>query len=367
MEAYLDNAATTKPDEKAIKKALVGIKEYGNPSSLHTRGLKADELLEKARASVAKSLNAKSEEIIFTSSGTESDNLAILGTLSNGKRHVITTAFEHHAVLDTCKWLQSKGYKVTYLMPDKEGLIDPELVRKAITPETGLVSVMHVNNEIGTIQPIEEIYKICKQKNIPFHTDAVQSYKKIKLNSEMADLISISAHKVHGLKGAAALYLKNGLEIQPRMHGGMQERGLRPGTENLPSIMAFGEAAKQEMPLEKIRKLRDRLAKELTKIKGTKINGSMKNRICSNLNIMFEGVEAEKLMLHLSSMGISVSMGSACVAKSISPSHVLKAIGLTDKEANSSIRISLSKYTTAKEINYAAHKIRLVVESLRKA
>lgn len=368
MEAYLDNAATTKPDEKAVKALGNAIKKYGNPSSLHYKGIEAAEFLEKSRFRIANSLDAKPNEIIFTSSGTEADNLAILGLmLKNPKKHVITAAFEHHAVLDSCKWLQNNGYKVTYIKPNINGFINPEDIRKAITKDTCLVSVMHANNEIGTIQPIEEISKICKQKDIPFHTDAVQSYKKTKLDPDMADLISISAHKIHGLKGAGALYVKEGVELSPLLYGGMQEKGIRPGTENIPAIAAFAETSSLEMPLKQIKKLRDTLAKELLKIKGSKINGSMENRICSNLNIRFERIEAESLMMHLSSMGIAVSMGSACVAKSISPSHVLKAIGLSDKEANSSIRISLSKYTTAKEINYAAHKIRLVVESLRKA
>lgn len=368
MEAYLDNAATTKPDEKVIKSALETIKKYGNPSSLHFKGLEAAELLEKSRFRIAKSINAKPNEIVFTSSGTESDNLAIMGCLpGTGKKHIITTAFEHHAVLDTCKWLENNGYKVTYIKPNADGIIELDTFKKAITPDTFLVSVMHVNNEIGTIQPIEEIYKICQKNNIIFHTDAVQSYKKIKINSSMADLISISSHKIHGLKGTGALFVKSGLKLNPIFHGGKQENGLRPGTENLLGITAFADASSLNMPVNEIKKLRDYLAKKLLEIKGSKINGTMKQRICSNLNIQFQGIEAENLLMHLSSMRIAVSMGSACIAKTIKPSHVLLSMGLTEKEANSSIRISLSKYTTKKEVEYAANKIKLVVESLRRA
>ncbi len=366
MEAYLDNAATTKPDNKVIKAAERAMMEYGNPSSLHERGLNAEDVLEDARKKVANSLGSNSEEVIFTSSGTESDNQAILGTALKSKKHIITTSFEHHAVLDTCSWLGNNGYKVTYINPNKEGIINPDDIKKSITKDTIFVSVMHVNNEIGTIQPIKEIYEICRNKEVIFHTDAVQSYKKEKLNSSMADLISISAHKVHGLKGTGALYIKEGIKLQPLMHGGMQEQGLRPGTENLPGIAALGEASRLEMPVENIRKLRDALAKNLLVIKGSKINGSMEKRICSNLNMSFSGIGAENLMMHLSSMGISVSMGSACVAKAIKPSHALKSIGLTEKEANGSIRMALSKYTTKDEIDYASDKIKLVVESLRK-
>lgn len=367
MEVYLDNAATTKPDERAVKAAEEAFKKYGNPSSLHYKGIEAAEILEKARENVAKSVSVKANEIIFTSSGTEADNLAILGIISsNRKKHIITTAFEHHAILDTCKYLENNGYKVTYIKPNIDGLVNPEDLKKSITNDTAIVSIMHVNNEIGTIQPIKEIYEICKEKNVIFHTDAVQSYKKVKLNSDMADLISLSAHKVHGLKGTGALYVKEGLKLNPLFHGGMQENGLRPGTENLSGIAAFGEASKLEMPLDKIRKLRNKLMKKLLGIKDTKINGSMEKRISSNLNMMFNNIVAENLLMHLSSMGVAVSMGSACVAKAIKPSHALTAIGLTEREANSSIRISLSKYTTEKEINYAAKNIRMVVESLRR-
>ncbi|MBU2638350.1 MAG: cysteine desulfurase [Nanoarchaeota archaeon] len=369
IKAYLDNSATTKVDEKAalaVKDAM--LKHYGNPSSLHLFGEEAKELLSKARAVIAKEINAKPSEIIFTSGGTEANNLAVRGIMSaSSKKHIVTSAFEHHSVLNLCKQLEKEGFSVTYVNPDREGIISPDKVKEAITADTALVSVMHANNEIGTIQPIEEIANICRARNVLFHTDAVQSFKKIPVNARWVDALSLSSHKIHGPKGVGVLYLRDGVKIKPLVYGGHQENEKRPGTENVPGIMGFAKAAEQKIDVKKIEKLKDYfISKVLKEIPDTMLNGSSTQRLCNNANISFKYIEGEGLLLHLSMKGIAVSTGSACSSTELEPSHVLLAIGLRHEEAHGSIRFTLSKYTTKAELDYTLKELKSVVKTLRK-
>lgn len=369
VRVYLDNSATTKADEKAamaVKDAM--LEHYGNPSSLHFFGEEAKALLENARAVIAREINAKPSEIIFTSGGTESNNLAIRGILSaSPKKHIVTTAFEHHSVLHLFKQLEKEEFSVTYIKPDREGIISADKIKQAITPDTALVSVMQANNEIGTIQPIEEIGKICREKNILFHSDAVQSFKKIPLNAKWADALSLSSHKIHGPKGIGALYLREGVKIKPLAYGGHQENKMRPGTENVPGIIGFAKAAEQRIDVKKIAKLRDYfISRVLKEIPDTMLNGSKEKRLCNNANISFKYIEGEGLLLHLSMKGIAVSTGSACSSAELEPSHVLLAIGLKHEEAHGSLRFTLSKYTTKAELDYTIKQLESVVKTLRK-
>lgn len=372
-EIYLDNAATTKLDkevEKEIKKYFS--KEYGNPSSMHKAGQKAKELIEKSREKIAKEINAKKEEIIFTSSGTESNNLTIKGLFWSNypeKNHIITTKIEHDCILKSCRWLEKQGAEITYLNVDKEGFIDLEELEKSITPKTILVSIIHANNEIGTIQNLEKIGEICKKKNVLFHSDACQSFTKIKIDVEKMklDLLTLNAHKIHGPKGVGALYIKKGTKITPLLHGGEHEFGIRSSTQNVLGIVGFAKAVGIKKENENIEKMREYFIEELEKIPKTKINGPKgKNRLCNNINVCFNNIEAESIGSLLNSKGIFVSVGSACASNTLEPSHVLRAIGKNDLEANSSIRISISKYTTKKEIDKALKEINKTVNLLRK-
>ncbi|UCD20671.1 MAG: cysteine desulfurase NifS [archaeon] len=373
---YLDYSATT-PMAKEVVKAMEPYfsEKYGNPSSLHALGKEAKDALEKARSSLAKSLNAKSVEIIFTGCGTESNNLAIKGVAFANRdkgNHIITSNIEHPAVLNPCRWLEKQGFKVTYLDVNKEGLVNPKDVEKAITKDTILVTIMHVNNEIGTIQPLAEIGKICKKKKVYFHTDAVQGFGKLPIDVKKMniDLLSASAHKILGPKGVGLLYVNHNVKIEPIQHGGGHESGLRSGTENVAGAVGFAKAIeiakdmKKEMEREK--KLRDKLINSLLKIEGSRLNGSRTERLANNVNVSFKGVEGEALLIRLSQERLQVSTGSACSSKSLEPSHVLTAIGLTPVLAHGSLRITLGRYTTEEHINHAINVIPKVINSLRK-
>ncbi len=374
MEVYLDNAATTKIDEKVLKAMEPYLTEkYGNASSLHTIGLEAKRALEQSRDTVAKSIKAKPDEIIFTSGGTESNNLALKGVIfSNpGKKHIITTSIEHSSILETCKWLEKQGIKITYLPVDSEGFVNLEKLNNSITKQTALVSIIHANNEIGTIQNIKEIGKICKEKNVLFHIDACQSFTKVPIDvkKQNIDLISLNSHKIHGPKGVGALYIRRGIRITPLLHGGGHEKGVRSGTENIAGIVGFAEAIKLAKPKYNnyMRKLRDKLIEEILKIPKTNLNGPTgKNRLCNNINICFNNIDGEAIGGYLNAYNIYSSTGSACSSHRLEPSHVLRAIGLSTKQANSSIRLSLSRFNTKKEIDYVIEILKKVIKKLRK-
>ena len=369
-KVYLDNGATTRVDDSVVDTMLPFFEEnYGNASSLHSFGRDAKVAVEHARATIAKKINALPEEIIFTSSGTEADNLAILGVSHDTKKnHIILSKIEHHAVHMTCEALESKGVALTYLDVDPDGFIDLNQLKRSITDKTLLVTIIHANNEIGTIQDIDAIGKICKEKKVLFHIDAVQSFTKVQIDVKKThvDLISMSSHKIHGPKGVGALYVRKGIKIRPILHGGGHERGIRPGTENVPGIVGFGKASELDPEIEKMTKQRDYLINELLKISETKLNGSRSKRLCNNVNISFKYVEGEGLLMHLDLAGIAVSTGSACSSHSLEASHVLLAIGLTHEIAHGSIRFTLSKYTTKDELDYTVRKVKEIVEQLRK-
>ena len=332
-------------------------KHYGNPSSLHAFGTDALNAVDSAREIIASKINASPDEIIFTSGGSESNNLAIRGMLS--KKHVITSAIEHSSIINLCQALEKEGYEVTYLKVDREGFISLDELEEAITPETAVVSIMHANNEIGNIHDIEAIGKICRKHDVPFHTDAVQSFTKSEIDVQNISLLSLSAHKIHGPKGIGALYVKRGLKLKPQIIGGDQERGLRAGTENVPGIVGFAKAVElaDDKYIHQMQRLSDKLTAALMELPGATLNGSRK-RLCNNVNISFEGIEGEALLLNLDERGISASTGSACTSRSIEPSHVLLAIGLSKKQLLGSLRLTLSRYTTEDEIDYAIKNIK---------
>ena len=370
----MDNAATTQVALEVAKAMQTYFtKVYGNASSLHTFGRDAKDALEHSREVIAKKINALPEEIIFTSGGTESDNLAIRGIAYNfGKGHIITSKIEHPAVLGMCNKLEKEGFKITYLNVDKEGFVDLEQLKRSITKDTILVSIMHANNEIGTIQDIEAIGRICKEKNIIFHTDAVQSFTKVPIDVKKVnvDLISMSSHKIHGPKGVGALFIRNDLKrkIKKQSFGGHQEFDLRAGTENIPGIVGFAKAVEisKEKDIKNMIKLRDKLINGLLEIKNTQLNGSKGRRLCNNVNISFNFIEGESILLQLDMKGIAVSTGSACSSQSLQPSHVLMAIGLKHEVAHGTIRFTLSRYNTEKEIDYTIKAVKKIVENLRK-
>ena len=316
QKIYFDYAATTPTDPRVVKAMQPFWQEkFGNPHSVHQFGQEANAAVEEAREILAKFFNCSSEEVIFTSGGTESNNLAIFSLILKDKPHVITSAIEHPSIRETFKELAKQGYSVTFVKPNSKGIIEAKAVEKAITPETGLVSIMHANNEIGTIQPIDEIAKLCKSKKINFHVDAVQSFTKVPI--DVLDLgitaMSFSSHKIHGPKGNGALFMKKGKKIKKMLFGGYQERDLRAGTENLPGIYGFSLAVKQEQPIEQIMKLRDILIDNVLKeIPDTFLNGSRENRLCNNANISFKFIEGEGLLMHLDMKDIYISTGSAC-------------------------------------------------------
>lgn len=346
---------------------------YGNASSIHWFGQQAKALMDDARKHVAKLINAETSEIVFLSGGTEADNLAIRGLSGPKGRHIITSKIEHHAVMHTCKDLEKQGYEVTWLPVSREGLVDPDDVRKAIRPDTALISIMHANNEIGTIQPIEEIGMIAEEAGVYFHSDGVQSTGKIPVDVKKlrVDLYSMSSHKIHGPKGAGALFVKKGTILKATMTGGGHERNRRSGTENVAGIVGFGEAARlareglaPEMP--RVRELRDRLESGLkSKIELIHINGENAPRLPNTSNIMVDYAEGEGLVISLDLKGVAVSTGSACSSGSLEPSHVLIAIGKTPDEAHGSLRISLSSMTTGEEIDYVVGVLPGIVDRLR--
>ena len=357
---YLDNGATTKVDKEVVEAMQPYFTEiYGNASSLHKSGQEAKRALEKARETIAKEINAEPDEIIFTSGGTESDNIALQEIAYTNKdkgNHIITTKIEHPAIEKTSNALAKDGFKITYLDVDKDGLIDLDQLKKEITKSTILVSIIHANNEIGTIQDIEAIGEICQEKNTYFHTDSVQSFTKVPIDvkKQNIDLASFSAHKIHGPKGIGALYIKKGTKIHPLMHGGSQEHQLKPGTENIPGIIGFKKAVEivKKEDIKKMGTLKDYFIEKIQKeIPETVLNGSKTKRLCNNINITFKYIEGEALLLRLDDKGIEVSTGSACSSRELKPSHVLTAMGIPAATAHGSIRFTLSKYTTKEEIN----------------
>jgi len=374
---YLDYAATTPVDPRVFRAMLPYFsKKFGNTMSLHSFGQEAKLALEKSREEIAGLIGARSEEIIFTSSATESNNLALKGiALANKDRgkHIIISSIEHPCIMESAGWLEAQGFEVSKLKVDKYGRVSPGDVKAAMKKGTILVSIIHASNEIGTIQPIQEIGRICREKGVYFHTDAVQSFGKIPIdvNKTNVDLLSASSHKMYGPKGAACLYVRKGTKIEPILHGGGQESGLRSSTVNLPAIVGFAEAcetAKREMKREneRIAKLRDKLIKGvLTKIKGAHLNGHPKNRLANNANFWFQFVEGESMVIQLDLMGIAASTGSACSSAKLEPSHVLLAIGLKHQEAHGSLRITLGKWTTEREINYLIKVLPGIVKRLR--
>ena len=375
---YLDNSATTKISDRVFQAMVPYLTEhYGNPSSIYTIGREAAMAIEDARKKVAAALNARPEEIYFTGCGSESDNWANKGVARRlarlqGKKHIITTVFEHHAVLHTCQALEREGFEVTYLPVDKLGFVNPADVEAAIRPDTAIVSVMYANNEIGTIQPIAEIGAICRAHKVYFHTDAVQAVGNVRIDvkEQNIDMLSLSAHKIHGPKGVGALYIRRGVPIDNFMDGGAQESGKRAGTENLASIVGLGEAITEtyenfEQKTAKMAALRDKLIDGLLKIPCTRLNGGRENRLCTNVNISFGGIEGEGLLLLLDLNGIAASSGSACTSGSLDPSHVLLAIGLEHGIAHGSLRLSLSAETTEEDVDYTLETVPKVVERLR--
>ena len=373
---YLDNAATTEVDESVLKAMRPFFSEkFGNASSQHSLGQEAEMVLEESREIIARSIKAKSGEIFFTGSGTEANNWVIKGigfeSVSSGKNHIITTKIEHDCILNSCRWMEKQGFKVTYLDVDEDGFVNPEDVRNAIIDKTILVSVIHGNNEIGTIQDIEKIGKVCKDRGVYFHIDACQSYMKVPIDvrKHNLDLVTINAHKINGPKGVGALYIRDRVKIAPLIHGGNQESGMRSGTENIPGIVGFAKAVKIFKPkyIDKMIKLRDKLISELSKIPYSKLNGSIgRNRLCNNVNFSFEAVEGEAIGAYLDVSKICSSTGSACSSKSLKPSHVLEAIGLSPLNLNSSIRLSLGKENTEAEIDYVIETLKKIIIKLRK-
>ena len=374
---YADNAATTKMSNSAISAMLKCMENiWGNPSSLYNFGQKAAEHLNQAREIIARCIGANADEIYFTSGGSESDNQALISAakigLRRGKKHIISTAFEHHAILHTLKKLEREGFDIELLDVHEDGIIFPEQVANAIRDDTCLVTVMFANNEIGTIQPIGEIGKICRGKNILFHTDAVQAagHLPIDVQAQNIDMLSISAHKFHGAKGAGVLYSRKGLRLTNLIEGGAQERGKRAGTENVPAIVAMATALKDAcdnmtVNNDKILSLREKLIDGLEKIPHSSLNGDRKNRLPGNVNFCFEGIEGESLLLLLDDKGICASSGSACTSGSLDPSHVLLAIGRPHEIAHGSLRLSIDENNSAEEIDCIIKSVGEVVEYLR--
>jgi cysteine desulfurase len=375
---YLDYAATAPVRKEVVKEMLPYFSDkFGNPSSLHSFGLEAKAAVSNARKTIANVINAEEDEIIFTSGGTESDNLAIKGVAYANKdkgNHIITSKIEHHAVLNTMKELEKEGFKVTYIPVDKYGQVNPKDVENAITDDTILISIMHANNEIGTIQPISQIGKIAKKNDVIFHTDAVQSFCHLPIDVDKfnVDLLSVSSHKIGGPKGVGALYVRKGIPIKPLFNGGPHEFNKRAGTENVPGIVGFGKAAEiasKEMKKESVRltRLRDRLINSIiSSIPGVRLNGHPKNRLPNNVNFSFIGVEGEAMLLMLDSLGIAASTGSACSSHDLSPSHVLLALDPDPVKAHGSLRFTLGHETTEEEINYVIKMLPGVVEKIRK-
>lgn len=377
MNIYLDNAATTKMSRTAINAMLPYMDTvYGNPSSLHSAGQTAAEALTRARQQISRCIGAEPEEIIFTSGGSEADNQAIISAAQmgrkKGKSHIVSTAFEHHAVLHTLKKMEKEGFEITLLDVHENGVVLPDQVEAAIRDDTCLVTVMYANNEIGTIQPIEEIGRICRARNVLFHTDAVQAAGQLEINvkEQNIDMLSLAAHKFHGPKGIGILYTKKGAALTPLIQGGAQERGRRAGTENIPGIMGMAAAleeacAHMEDNSRRLRVLRDQLIAGLSQIPHSILNGDVEKRLPNNVNFCFEGIEGESLLLLLDDKGICASSGSACTSGSLDPSHVLLAIGRVHDVAHGSLRLTLSAENTEEQITYTIKAVKEAVEYLR--
>ncbi|MCX6662656.1 MAG: cysteine desulfurase NifS [Euryarchaeota archaeon] len=377
---FMDNASTTKVDAEVLSTMLPYFTEYyGNPSSIHAFGREAQKAVDTARTHVADLLSAKDDEIIFTAGGTESDNLAIKGVayLNKDKRttkgpHIITSTIEHPGVLETCRHLETQGFQVKYLPVDKDGIVNPNELRKSISKNTFLITIMFANNEIGTIQPIEEIGKISHEHDIIFHTDAVQAVAKLPIDvkKQHIDLLALSSHKIYGPKGIGVIYVRNGVKVQPIIHGGGHEKGVRSSTLNVPGIVGLGKAcelAEKRMTkdITYMKTLRDFLIKNILQIEESHLNGHPEKRLVNNAHFRFTGIEGESLLLGLDEQGIATSTGSACSSQKLQASHVLLAIGLDPVQAHGSLRISLGRENTKEEVNYVSKVIPQIVEKLR--
>ena len=375
---YVDNAATTAVTSSVLESMLPFYKEiYGNPSSIYSMGRVAKKAVTEAREKIAKCIGAEPDEIFFTSGGSESDNWAIKGVARKlakiGKNHIITSKIEHHAVLHTVEALKKEGFEVTYLDVDKDGFVSPNDLKKAIKDNTALVSIMYANNEIGTIQDISKLSSVCKEKKVIFHTDAVQAtgHVPIDVKKQGSDLLSLSGHKFHGPKGIGVLYIKKGVKFENLIEGGAQENGHRAGTENVAGIVGLSVALDEacshmEENTAKLVALREKVISELSKIKRSRLNGHPSKRLPGNINMCFEGIEGESMLLMLDAKGICASSGSACTSGSLDPSHVLLAIGLPHEIAHGSLRISLSEFNTLEEVNYIIENVTQIVSNLRK-
>lgn len=374
---YADNAATTPVSDIVLNAMLPYFQEhFHNASTVYKKGREAQKAIEEARVKAAKAIGAESKEIFFTSGGSESDNWAIRGVCNfmkkAGKNHVITTVIEHHAVLHTLESLEKDGFEVTYLPVDRNGLLNPEYVREAIKENTALVSVMYANNEIGTIQPIEEVAAICRENGVLFHTDAVQAvgHVKIDVKAQGIDLLSLSGHKIHAQKGVGALYVRRGISLQNLIYGGGQESGKRAGTENVPAIVGLGVAIEEAVrdisaKAEYTIKQRNKLIDKILQLPNVRLNGDRDKRLPGNINVSIEGIEGESLLLMLDNEGISASSGSACTSGSLEPSHVLLAIGLEHETAHGSLRLTIDENITDEEVEYIANKLKAIVSYLR--
>ncbi|MDR7402498.1 MAG: cysteine desulfurase NifS [Armatimonadota bacterium] len=375
---YMDYAATTPVDPRVVEAMLPYFTErFGNASSVHQFGQEAREAVERAREAVARAIGARPAEIVFTSGATESDNFAILGTAwanEDRGRHIITSAVEHHAVLEPCRFLESRGFEVTYLPVDRYGRVDPDDVRRAIRPDTILISVMHANNEIGTLQPVAEIARLGRERGILVHTDATQSVGILPVDVDDlgVDLLSLSAHKRYGPKGVGALFIRRGARVARIQHGGAHERNRRAGTENVPGIVGLGAALELAMELRedeaaRLRRLRDRLIAGLLEIEGARLNGHPAERLPGNVNVSFAGTDSESLLLALDLRGVAASSGSACTAGSLEPSHVLSAIGLPPEVAAGTLRLSLGRGTTEQDVDDVLALMPEIVAVVRRA
>ncbi len=374
---YADNAATTKISGRAAAAMISCMSDcWGNPSSLYLHGQKAKEALENARETIAKCLGADPKEITFTSGGSEADNQAILSAArigeKRGKKHIVSTAFEHHAVLHTLESLKREGFEITLLDVHSDGLVTGQQVADAIRDDTCLVTVMYANNEIGTIEPVSEIGSVCRQRGVLFHTDAVQAagHLHINVHEQNIDMLSLSAHKFHGPRGIGVLYARKGIRLEPLIHGGAQERGKRGGTENLPAVVGMAAALEDACAgitpnMEKVTVLRNRLIEGLDRIPYSELNGSREHRLPGNVNFCFEGIEGESLLLLLDDKGICASSGSACTSGSLDPSHVLLAIGRPHEVAHGSLRLSIDEETTQEDVDYIVRSVGEVVTYLR--
>jgi cysteine desulfurase len=372
---YLDNAATTRVSDEVLDAMLPYFNErFGNASSLYSRGRQAAEAIDTAREQVANAISADTKEIIFTSGGTEADNIAVIGA-AHARRdhgnHIITSAIEHPAVMEPCEHLKREGYEVTFVPVDKEGIVDVNALNEAVTPNTILISIMHVNNEIGTIQPIEEIGRIARENDIPFHTDAIQSLGKLGVDVDElgVDMLSLSGHKIHGPKGVGALFVRKGTHVKAIGYGGGQERGLRSGTENVSGIVGMGQACEAAIRDLKenaahMTRLRDRLLDGLTKEEYVTLNGSKTKRSPNNVNVSFHYVEGESLVLMLDMKGVEASTGSACSSKNLQPSHVILALGKSPEQAHGSLRFTNSEYNTDEEIDYVLEILPEITQKL---